>query len=153
MYVLIHKFDPKVLIFIDRSEFHLYQIDEELKEIIGKNDLKTELISVLGSTGNKIKNTAIFKKFNVNTVYHAMTYKHVPLVKTNIIEGIQNNIFDTYEFAKSTIEGEGKFVVLISTDKAVRPTNIMGSKRLARTYLSGFFANAKKYYFFNGSFW
>lgn len=124
------KLKPRRLILLELSEFALYQIDKELEA----SDI--EVISFLGSVLDVEKLDRIFKRFDVNTVYHAAAYKHVPLVEHNIAEGIQNNAFGTYQFAKAAAENQVSNFVLISTDKAVRPTNFMGAtKRMAELSL------------------
>lgn len=128
----IMKLSPRRLILLDSNEFNLYEIDKELK----KEPTKSPLISLLGSVRDKHHLKAIFSRFNVNTVYHAAAYKHVPLVEKNITEGIKNNVFGTVNCAMAAIESEVSTFVLVSTDKAVRPTNIMGAtKRLAELVL------------------
>jgi FlaA1/EpsC-like NDP-sugar epimerase len=124
---------PKILILFELSEFALYQIEQELSKLSSDN---IKIINLLGSVQDKKHLSRVFSTFHVNTVYHAAAYKHVPLVEENIIEGIRNNVFGSYNAAKAAIEAGVETFVLISTDKAVRPTNIMGaSKRLAEMIL------------------
>jgi FlaA1/EpsC-like NDP-sugar epimerase len=119
---------PKALILCELNEYVLYKIFEELK-IINK-DLKIIPLLVNVQDENKIKE--ILKTFKIDTIYHAAAYKHVPLVESNICEGVLNNVFGTYSIAKAAIEQKALNFVLISSDKAVRPTNIMGAtKRLS----------------------
>lgn len=123
---------PATLILFERSEFALYRIDKELAELNANWDLKVKIVPLLGCAQNVKRLTAIMTTFKVNTVYHAAAYKHVPLVEFNVAEGICNNVFGTYHAAKSAIASNVESFVLISTDKAVRPTNVMGTtKRLA----------------------
>jgi len=125
--------DPKTLILYELSEFALYQIGQELSKL-PPHDVK--LISLLGSVRDKKHLSMVLSTYDVNTVYHAAAYKHVPVVEENIIEGIRNNVFGSYTAAQAAIETGVETFVLISTDKAVRPTNIMGaSKRLAEIIL------------------
>lgn len=127
---------PTALILFELSEFALYQIDKELSSFIDENGLSVELIPLLGSVQRINRLSTIMKTFKVDTVYHAAAYKHVPLVEYNVVEGIRNNVFGTYYTAKAAIEAEVSSFVLISTDKAVRPTNVMGAtKRLAELSL------------------
>lgn len=122
----IVKGDPKALILCELNEFALYKIYDELKQ------LNIKIIPLLINIQDENKIVQIFKIFKVNTVYHAAAYKHVPLVESNICEGVLNNVFGTYAVVKACIQQNVSNFVLISSDKAVRPTNIMGaSKRLA----------------------
>ena len=124
---------PKCLVLFERSEYALYTIEAELRKLF---DGKIEIVPVLGSVCRKEKLRAVMKAFHVHTVYHAAAYKHVPLVEFNPTEGIRNNLFGTQTVAEASIEAEVETFVLISTDKAVRPTNIMGaSKRMAELVL------------------
>ncbi|MFT6987146.1 MAG: FlaA1/EpsC-like NDP-sugar epimerase [Psychromonas sp.] len=132
----IIKFKPTKLVLFELSEFALYQIDKELSEYIQKNGLKIKLYPLMGSVQriNRVEN--VMKAFDVNTIYHAAAYKHVPLVEHNVVEGIRNNVFGTYYAAKAAINSGVETFVLVSTDKAVRPTNVMGaSKRMAELVL------------------
>jgi FlaA1/EpsC-like NDP-sugar epimerase len=132
----IIKFKPIKLVLFELSEFALYEIEKELSEYISKNGLKIKLYPLMGSVQriNRVEN--VMQAFNINTVYHAAAYKHVPLVEHNVVEGIRNNVFGTYYAAKAAINSGVETFVLVSTDKAVRPTNIMGtSKRMAELVL------------------
>ena len=143
---------PKRLILFEQSEYALYELDAEL-DILSKNITEFELknnfiVPILGSVLDKKRLENICKTFNVDTIYHAAAYKHVPLVEKNPLEAIRNNIFGTYIAAKTAIEtGVDKFI-LISTDKAVRPTNVMGaSKRFAELVLQGLSSSQKNTHF------
>jgi FlaA1/EpsC-like NDP-sugar epimerase len=128
----ILKLNPKKLILYELNEFALFNIYEEL---IGKFK-NLEIVPLLGNILDQKKLETVFKTFNVDTIYHAAAYKHVPLVESNICEGVRNNILGTLSIVKATINEKVKNLVLISTDKAVRPTNIMGaSKRFAELCL------------------
>lgn len=127
---------PSILILFEISEFSLYSIHQKLLEIIKKNNLSTTIHPILGNVRDIDRLERVLDHFNVDTIYHAAAYKHVPLVEYNIIEGIRNNIFGTYNVAKCAADHNVKSFVLISTDKAVRPTNTMGaSKRMAELCL------------------
>ncbi|MFA0205038.1 polysaccharide biosynthesis protein [Vibrio breoganii] len=127
---------PKAIILFELSEFGLYQIDHELRQLCESKSLSVELIPLLGSVQNTDRLTSVMKTFRVQTVYHAAAYKHVPLVEYNVVEGVQNNVFGTYYAAKAAIVSKVESFVLISTDKAVRPTNVMGTtKRMAELSL------------------
>ncbi len=128
--------DPKMLLLFELSEFGLYSIEQELSGIISQNKLNVEIIPVLGTVQRRSRMETVMKTFKVNTVYHAAAYKHVPLVEFNVVEGVRNNVFGTWCAAEAAIAAGVETFVLISTDKAVRPTNVMGaSKRLAELVL------------------
>lgn len=123
---------PKSLILFDLSEFGLYQIDREINILKVEYGVETEIIPLLGSVQRKERLVAAMQSFQVDTVYHAAAYKHVPLVEYNVVEGVRNNIYGTFYTAQAAIEAGVSSFVLISTDKAVRPTNVMGTtKRMA----------------------
>ena len=126
--------NPKTLVLIEQSEFALYEIQQELQEKIDGNT--TLLVPVLASVRDGQRLNEIFSDWKPDTVYHAAAYKHVPLVEHNPIEGIRNNTLGTLTAARAAAAHQVSDFVLISTDKAVRPTNIMGaSKRLAEMAL------------------
>jgi FlaA1/EpsC-like NDP-sugar epimerase len=127
---------PKTLILLEQSEFALYALDAELKKRINDEGLSTELISLLGNVREYDWLKKVFNTWQINTVYHAAAYKHVPIVEHNITEGVLNNVWGTLNTAHAAIETGVNQFILISTDKAVRPTNVMGaSKRLAEMVL------------------
>ena len=124
----IIKLKPKKLILIELSEFALYKISENLKNL----DNTIKIIPLLVNIQNESRIEEVFKTFNVDTVYHAAAYKHVPLVEENICESVKNNVFGTFNVVKAVLKYNVTNFVLISTDKAVRSTNVMGAtKRLA----------------------
>lgn len=124
---------PKALILYEMSELALYSIDKELSNI-GMHSL--DIYPILGSVNNKTRLSNVFKRFGVDTIYHAAAYKHVPMVEFNNTEGVDNNIFGTLNCAQVAIDTGVETFVLISTDKAVRPTNTMGAtKRSAELVL------------------
>lgn len=130
---------PLNLVLYEISEFALYQIEKELEVL----NTAVPLISILGSVVDQDRLEAICKKFNIQTIYHAAAYKHVPMVEKNITEGVRNNVFGTLSTALAAVATDVETFVLISTDKAVRPTNIMGaSKRLAELVLQGLAADS-----------
>ncbi|ASK26860.1 polysaccharide biosynthesis protein [Neisseria chenwenguii] len=127
---------PAKLLLFELSEFSLYSIDKELREKQTEKGTDIEVVPLLGSVQDKERLIGIMKAFAVETVYHAAAYKHVPMVEFNTIEGIRNNIFGTLSCAQAAVESSVETFVLISTDKAVRPTNTMGaSKRMAELCL------------------
>lgn len=128
----VAKNNPKKVIILDSNEYALYSIKNE----ISRTCPQIELYSILANVTNKKRLIEINKVFGVNTVYHTAAYKHVPLVEENPFEAIQNNILGTKISAESAVESGVETFVLISTDKAVRPTNIMGAtKRFAELIL------------------
>lgn len=128
--------NPRTLILFDVSEYGLYAIEREVRQIACESSTHIEIVPLIGSVQRINRLSVIFKSFKVNTVYHAAAYKHVPLVEYNVVEGVRNNIFGTYYAAKAAVEAGVESFVLISTDKAVRPTNVMGAtKRMAELAL------------------
>ena len=134
--IILHR--PSKLVLFEQSEFSLYAIERELQAINQVEALGVEIHPLLGSVTHRRRCETAMRSFGIETVYHAAAYKHVPLVEHNIIEGVQNNVFGTFHVAEAAIAAGVKRFVLISTDKAVRPTNVMGaSKRLAELVLQG----------------
>ena len=120
------------LVLYDNSELGLYSINNELTE----QNINCEILPILGSVTNQKRLQSIFEKYKVDTIYHAAAYKHVPMVEFNSTEGVNNNIFGTLSCAQAAIKSKVETFVLISTDKAVRPTNTMGAtKRTAELIL------------------
>lgn len=127
---------PKTLLLFELSEYSLYQIDLELTRYLKDSNTQIKIIPVLGSVQHPRRLQAVMKQYGVQTIYHAAAYKHVPLVEYNSVEGVRNNVFGTLECAQAAIEANVETFVLISTDKAVRPTNTMGAtKRVAELIL------------------
>ena len=134
----IAKLKPLKLILVEISEYALYQVHQELLQLDKKFNLHLEskIIPLLASVQDKKKISEIISIFRPHTVYHAAAYKHVPLVEENICEGLRNNVYGTLFTAEASLDHDVENFVLISSDKAVRPTNIMGaSKRLAELCL------------------
>ena len=129
---------PSTLVLLDNSEYALYRIDRELRQLQGHRGSAVELVSLLGSVRDQQRMETIYRTFAVETVYHAAAYKHVPMVEYNVAEGVANNVFGTWHAAEAARRAGVETFVLVSTDKAVRPTNIMGaSKRFAELILQG----------------
>ncbi|OEE68520.1 nucleoside-diphosphate sugar epimerase [Enterovibrio norvegicus] len=127
---------PAKLVLFELNEYNLYEIHQELSSSASRQKLSVEIVAALGSVQKENRMTKLMVNNNIDTVYHAAAYKHVPLVEDNIIEGIRNNVFGTLHCANAAIEAGVKNFTLISTDKAVRPTNVMGaSKRMAELVL------------------
>lgn len=124
------------MLLYEHSEFNLYSILQELEQRIVRESLSVKLLPILGSVRNQEKLLDIMQTWHVDTVYHAAAYKHVPMVEHNIAEGLLNNVMGTLSTAQAALRANVANFVLISTDKAVRPTNVMGStKRLAEMTL------------------
>jgi FlaA1/EpsC-like NDP-sugar epimerase len=118
------------------SEHALYSIDRELRLEAQRLDLAAEIVPLLGNAHHKHRVREVMQTFKVQTVYHAAAYKHVPIVETNVAEGVHNNVIATLHTAEAALETGVETFVLVSTDKAVKPTNVMGAtKRLAELVL------------------
>ncbi len=127
---------PKRLLLVDSSEFALYSIHNDLARFLRDDGLEYDLVPLLGSVADKRRMQRILKAWQPDTIFHAAAYKHVPLVEHNPLEGMRNNTIGTLRLAELAVQEGIKNFVLISTDKAVRPTNIMGAtKRLAELVL------------------
>ena len=127
---------PRQLLLIERGEFELYQIHQELMNLKREHGLTVEIVPLLASVGSRRRIQEIMDTWRPHTIYHAAAYKHVPLVEHNPAEGVYNNTWGTWVTAQAAAQAGVRNFVLISTDKAVRPTNIMGaSKRLAEMVL------------------
>tara|TARA_B100001093_G_C26858475_1_gene1028647 strand:- start:1473 stop:3455 length:1983 start_codon:yes stop_codon:yes gene_type:complete len=132
----IIRLKPNKLLLLELNEFALYKIYEELT-VVNKN---LKIISLLVNAQDQERLETIFETFKVDTVYHAAAYKHVSLVEENICEGVKNNVFSTLSITKASVNKKVSNLVLISTDKAVRPTNIYGaSKRLSELCMQGIY--------------
>lgn len=127
---------PATLLLFEHSEFNLYSIHSELEQRLRRESLPVHLVPILGSIRNAARLLDVMRTWGVNTLYHAAAYKHVPMVEHNIAEGVLNNVLGSIFTAQAAIKAGVEHFVLISTDKAVRPTNVMGSsKRLAEMAL------------------
>ena len=130
---------PRQLVLFEMNEYALYAIEQELIKFRVQHKLDFDLIPILGSVQTYQRLYAVFQRFSIDTLYHAAAYKHVPMVEHNVVEGIRNNVMGTYFTARAAIDAGVKNFVLISTDKAVRPTNVMGAtKRYAELVCQGF---------------
>ena len=118
---------PKRLVLLDHSEFGLYAIDHELREV----DRGVDVVACLGSAVDEALVEATLREQGVQTIYHAAAYKHVPLVESNMQQGLRNNVFGSLAVARSALRCGVETCVLVSTDKAVRPTNVMGASKRA----------------------
>ena len=139
----IAKLGPSKLIMIDHNEYGLYELRQNL---IRDKRINTELIFKLGNVVNQKFINNIFKKYKVNKVFHAAAYKHVPIVESNAIQGLLNNVYSTNTICKAAKLAKLDNVILVSSDKAVRPTNIMGaSKRLSELIIQAFANEEQKF--------
>ncbi len=139
--------NPKKIVLLELSETNLYLIQEEIESIIKAKNYKLEVVYVLGDVKDKSRLRSIIFNHKIDYIYHAAAYKHVPIVEyhENISEGLKNNIFGTKVLCEIAVECKVKKVVFISTDKAVRPTNIMGaSKRVAEMVVQSMDASSKQ---------
>jgi FlaA1/EpsC-like NDP-sugar epimerase len=134
----ITQLGPKRLVLLDLSEAALYTIDQTLQDLAQRSGLGVEVVALIGSAHHRERVREVLETYEVDTVYHAAAYKHVPLVEHNMIEGVYNNVFGTLHTAEAAIAAGVKSFVLVSTDKAVLPTNVMGAtKRFAELVLQG----------------
>jgi len=132
----IIRLDPARLVLFEMSELALYNIQRELEEVASHELLKAEIVPLLGNAHHRHRVREVLATFGVHTIYHAAAYKHVPIVEHNVIEGIHNNVISTWYTAEAALETGVETFVLISTDKAVNPANVMGAtKRLAELVL------------------
>ncbi|WP_028484084.1 nucleoside-diphosphate sugar epimerase/dehydratase [Thioalkalivibrio sp. ALE17] len=132
----IIRLEPAALILFERNEFALYSIEREMQELAAQLEHYPAIHAVLGSVANARRVAAVLEEHGVQTLYHAAAYKHVPIVESNLIEGVRNNVFGTAVLAEAALNAGVERFILISTDKAVRPTNVMGAtKRLAEMVL------------------
>jgi len=135
----ILRLSPSRLVCFEISETALYSIDRELKKDLKKLGTDCEVVSLLGSVHHEKRIREALDVFQVQTVYHAAAYKHVPIVEHNLFEGVHNNVFGTLHTARAAADAGVETFVLISTDKAVNPTNVMGTtKRFAELILQSF---------------
>jgi FlaA1/EpsC-like NDP-sugar epimerase len=132
----IVRLSPKRLILFEMSELALYTIEGELAEFATRENVATEIIPLLGNAHHRHRVREVLSTYQVQTLYHAAAYKHVPIVEHNVVEGIHNNVISTWYTAEAARETGVETFVLISTDKAVNPANVMGAtKRLAELVL------------------
>ena len=129
---------PSAIVLFDLSEFNLYAIERELTALAAEKCDEVQIIPILGSVQDRDHLIQVMRSYSVETLYHAAAYKHVPIVEHNMVSGLRNNVFGTLNTAEASLATGVENFVLISTDKAVRPTNVMGaSKRLAEMVLQG----------------
>ena len=132
----IIRLGPSRLVLFEMSELALYNIERELEEVAARDKLSVEIVPLLGNAHHRHRVREVLSAFAVQTVYHAAAYKHVPIVEYNVVEGIHNNVISTWYTAEAALETGVETFVLVSTDKAVNPANVMGAtKRLAELVL------------------
>lgn len=130
--------NPRRLVLFEMSELALYNIERELRALVEKQASQLELVGLIGNAHDRFRLRDIFTAYRVQTVYHAAAYKHVPIVEQNVVAGVNNNVIATWYAAEAAHEAEVETFVLVSTDKAVNPTNVMGAtKRFAEIVLQG----------------
>ena len=130
--------NPVNLVLFEQSEHNLYSINLNLSELVQNTNSKVKIIPILGSINNKKLVEETIRNFKIDTIYHAAAYKHVTLLENNIREGVVNNIFGTYIVAQAALDLNVKSFILISSDKAVRPTSVMGAtKRISELIIQG----------------
>lgn len=133
---------PRQLVLVEHNEFGLYSIHRELEGLCAEHELRVNVVPLLASVGNFGRLKEICLLYRPATIYHAAAYKHVPLVESNPAEGVLNNAFGTLNMARAAMESGAAHFVLVSTDKAVRPTNVMGAtKRMAELVLQALAAS------------
>jgi FlaA1/EpsC-like NDP-sugar epimerase len=141
----IARLGPNRLVLFEMSELALYTIERELRHLVERDELLVEIVPLLGNAHHKYRVREVLQTYAVQTIYHAAAYKHVPIVEMNMIEGIHNNVFSTWHTAEAALETGVETFVLISTDKAVNPTNVLGAtKRLAELVLQGLHRRGSK---------
>jgi len=134
--VQIAQLSPKALLLLEMSEAALYTVNQRVRQLLKREGITLDVYPLIGSAHHKTRMQDVLQAYRVDTVYHAAAYKHVPLVEHNMIEGIHNNVFGTLHTAQAAIAAGVKSFVLVSTDKAVKPLNVMGAtKRLAELVL------------------
>jgi len=132
----IIRLSPSRLVLFEMSELALYSIERELEDVAAREKLSVEIVPLLGNAHHRHRVREVLSAFGVQTVYHAAAYKHVPIVEHNVVEGIHNNVISTWYTAEAALEAGVETFVLVSTDKAVNPANVMGAtKRLAELVL------------------
>jgi len=133
----ILRYGPRTLVLYELSEYSLYAIEQDLQQIaVRENISNVRIVPIMGTIQRRNRVEAVMRAFKVQTVYHAAAYKHVPMVEYNIVEAVRNNVFGTWHTAEAAISAGVESFVLVSTDKAVRPTNVMGAtKRMAELVL------------------
>jgi len=130
--------NPVLIVLFEHSELNLYKINTELINLCANTNCNVKIIPILGSITNKQRVESVIKNFGIETIYHAAAYKHVTLIESNIEEGILNNIFGTYNVAQTALDLQVENFILISTDKAVNATSVMGAtKRIAELIIQG----------------
>ena len=134
----IARLGPRRLVLLDLSELALYHIDRELRALAERDGFELELTALLGTVQDEQRLREVLRAYAVQTVYHAAAYKHVPIVEHNVVAAVRNNVLGTWSAAEAALDCRVETFVLVSTDKAVNPTNVMGAtKRMAEMVLQG----------------
>jgi UDP-N-acetylglucosamine 4,6-dehydratase len=134
---------PERLVLLDHSEFALYSIEQELREIVGQSpeEERPEIVPVVGSMLNELLVRELLRRHQVDTIYHAAAYKHVPLLEHNEVVGVENNVLGTLVLARAAVAARLTRFTMISTDKAVRPESVMGASKRAAELIIQALAN------------
>jgi FlaA1/EpsC-like NDP-sugar epimerase len=136
---------PRSLVLYENSELALYNVEMELRAVCERDGLNLKLTALLGNAHHRDRVLDVMTTYRIQTVYHAAAYKHVPIVEQNVIEGVHNNVVSTWNTAEAALEAQVETFVLVSTDKAVNPTNVMGAtKRMAEIVLQGMHQRSTK---------
>lgn len=136
---------PARLVLYESSEIALYNIDLELRGLMAREGISVQLVPLLGNAHHRDRVLDVMTTYRVQTVYHAAAYKHVPIVEQNVIEGVHNNVVSTWNTGEAALEAGVETFVLVSTDKAVNPTNVMGAtKRVAEIILQGIYQRSTR---------
>ena len=136
---------PRQLVLYENSELALYNVEMELRAACERDNINLRLIALLGNAHHRDRVLDVMTTYRIQTVYHAAAYKHVPIVEQNVVEGVHNNVIATWNTAEAALEAQVETFVLVSTDKAVNPTNVMGAtKRMAEIVLQGLHQRSTK---------
>lgn len=134
----IVRLQPVRLLLFELSELALYEVERQLRSLMAREGLHVDCVALLGNVNHRQRFNEVLQLYSVQTIYHAAAYKHVPIVEQNVIEGINNNVFGTWNAAEAALDSRVETFVLVSTDKAVNPINVMGAtKRFAELVLQG----------------
>ncbi|MCP5328959.1 MAG: polysaccharide biosynthesis protein [Sinobacteraceae bacterium] len=141
----ILRLQPRTLVLFEMSELALYTIDRDLRQKMASDGLSVDIIALLGNAHHRDRVRSVLSAYHVETIYHAAAYKHVPIVEQNVVEGVHNNVISTWYTAEAALDAGVETFVLVSTDKAVNPTNVMGAtKRAAEVVLQGLHQRSEK---------
>ena len=138
------RYQPENIILMDNSELALYKVTKKLKKLLKAYNSSARLCPILGNVLDKKNLEQIFNNFKIDIIYHTAAYKHVSIVEANVIDGIKNNVIGTFNLINSSIKFKCKHFILISSDKAVNPTNYMGLSKKLSEYICKYYSNYYK---------